>query len=332
MNNVLVIGDGAMGTALGLLMNAGGARVCVWGAFPQYCEEVSRTRENKKFLPEVTIPESVDWISGDSNPALTDTEYELVIIAVPTQFIRSVLERIRGFSGQLIVSAAKGLEKNTLLRPSQIIFEQLGRDDIVVLSGPSHAEEIAEGLPTTVVAASADIEKSRRVQRLMTHSTFRVYSGSDQMGVELGGALKNVIAVAAGICDGYGYGDNTKAALITRGLAEMVRLGTALGARPETFSGLSGIGDLITTCISPHGRNLAFGREIGRGKSVDQVQKETEKVTEGVWTSRAALALARKYDVEMPITEQVVAILFDGTPPAEAVKILMGRELKEEFV
>mgnify|MGYP006290760619 CR=1 FL=1 len=330
--NVLVIGDGAMGTALAILLAGKGASVTIWGAFPEYVREVDSRRENRKFLPGRRIPDAVSYISNEQNPERFWDHYDLAVIAVPTQFIRGVFEkRAEQLNAALIVSVAKGFERETLLRPSEIIKEAIGRDGVVVLSGPSHAEEVAAALPASVVAASDCIDRSRRIREIFNTPMFRVYSGEDVIGVETAAALKNVIAVAAGICDGLGFGDNSKSALITRGLAEMTRLGRALGAERKTFSGLSGIGDLITTCISPLGRNLAFGRRIGRGERCTQILEGMEQAVEGVWTAQSALDIAKSHGIEMPITQQVVNILFEDVPPVEAVRRLMERDLKEEF-
>ncbi len=327
--SITVIGDGGWGTALALLLLGKGHRVRLWGAFPDYVETMRRTRENAKFLPGIRLPEGLELASDLGQAA---EAAEVLVAAVPTPFLRQVLRRLAPCyaPGTPIVSVAKGIENQTLLRPSQIVGDVLGRVPVVALSGPSHAEEVARGLPTTVALASRDAALAARVQRLFMTDRFRVYTNRDVVGVELGGSLKNVIAIAAGICDGLGLGDNAKAALLTRGLAEMTRLGLALGARRETFAGLAGMGDLITTCMSPYGRNRAVGIQIGQGRSLDDILAGMEQVAEGVRTAKSVRALARRHGVEMPITEECYRVLFRAKSPARAVHDLMRRAAKEE--
>jgi glycerol-3-phosphate dehydrogenase (NAD(P)+) len=337
MTTIAVIGDGGWGTALALLLDRNGHRVRIWGAFPDYVAEVRRRRENFKFLKGVQLPDSLE-LTAEPEEAIRGAA--LLVSAVPTRFLRGVLERFASVVGPKlpVVSVTKGIEEATLWRPSQIIHAALDRHRnggmrgrrIAVLSGPSHAEEVARRLPTTVVTASRDPALAKRIQRLFMSDRFRVYTHDDPAGVELGGALKNVIALAAGICDGLGFGDNAKAALLTRGIVEIARLGAALGARRATFHGLSGMGDLITTCISPHGRNRYVGMEIGRGRSLEEVLAGMVMVAEGVFTTRAARMLARRHGVEMPITEEVFRVLFRGKSPARAVRDLMVRGRKAE--
>ena len=326
----LVIGDGAMGTALACLLVGRGLAVTLWSAFSDYADQLRRTRQNPRFLPGVAIPEEVVIVAGVERLPQAD----LVVLAVPTQYLRGVLEKLAPAlpAGALYVSVAKGLELESHLRPSEVARAVLGERSLVVMSGPSHAEEIARALPTSVVAASAEPGAARRVQETFRTARFRVYTSDDPTGVELGGALKNVIALAAGICDGLRLGDNAKAALMTRGIVEMARLGTALGARPETFSGLSGIGDLIVTCTSRFSRNRAVGEAVGAGEPLDAVLARMDQVAEGVWTTRAALELARRSGVEMPITEAVHAVLFEGKPLERAVHELMARPPRPETV
>ncbi|HUT35314.1 MAG TPA: NAD(P)H-dependent glycerol-3-phosphate dehydrogenase [Planctomycetota bacterium] len=326
---VTVIGDGGWGTTLALLLGGKGNAVRLWGAFPEYVEAMRERRENTKFLPGIPLPESLE-LTGDLAAAVAGAG--LVVMAVPTQFMRGVLRRLaRCYSpGTPIVSVAKGIENRTLLRPTQVIADVLGRAPVVALSGPSHAEEVARGLPATVTAASRNAALARRVQQLLMTDRFRVYTTTDVAGVELGGAVKNVVAIAAGICDGLGLGDNAKSALLTRGLAEMMRLGMALGARRDTFAGLAGIGDLITTCTSPYGRNRSVGMQIAQGKSLDEVVAGTAMVAEGIRTTLSVRALARRHGVEMPITAQVYRVLFRGKDPRAAVRDLMSRAAKDE--
>ena len=325
-----VIGDGAWGTALALVLHDNNFRVTIWSHDATYAETVNHTHENSKFLPGVTLPESLT-VSSDMAGAVSDSH--LLVMAAPTQFVRSVSERLAPCypKGVPVLSVAKGIERETLLRPSQIIREVVGRSaPLAVLSGPSHAEEVARKMPTSVSVASNNFQLAVLVQDAFTTSYFRPYTTNDVAGVELGGALKNVIGIASGILDGLGAGDNAKSALITRGLAEITRLGVALGARRSTFAGLSGIGDLITTCISPHGRNHRCGYEIGRGKTLQQFLDSTEQAIEGVWTCQSVRQLAARHDVEMPICEQVYQVLFNNKPPASAINDLMTRQTRQE--
>jgi len=328
---VTLLGDGGWGTALACLLAGNGHLPTLWGVFPEITEEIRRTRENRKFLPGVRIPPSVQ-LTNDLEEAFK--EAQVVVYSVPVVYMRSVAgksaEAARR-SGARLMTVSKGIERETLLRGSQVIQEVVGRDDVGLLMGPSHAEEVARRCPTTVVAAARDPQFAREIQETFMGERFRVYTSDDPIGVEVGAAVKNVIAIAAGICDGLGFGDNAKAALLTRGLAEIARLGVALGARRETFFGLSGLGDLITTCVSPYGRNLRVGREIGKGKRIDDVLKElAPMVPEGVWTTRAVCALAERTGVDMPITRAVEEMLFQNKPPQQAAAELMTRDPKPE--
>ncbi len=321
---VAVLGDGAWGTALAMLLHGKGIDVRVWSAFPDYAREVARTRHNVRYLPGVKVPRGIAWGSG---LATAVDGARVWVVAIPTQFIRHTLAPARAHlkRGVAVVTVAKGIEVGSGLRNSQVIREVLGRVPVCVLSGPSHAEEVSRGLPASIVAAAPTRALARRVQALFTTERLRVYDSTDVVGVELGGALKNIVALAAGIADGLRLGDNAKAALLTRGMAEMARLGAALGARRRTFSGLSGVGDLITTCGSAHSRNLTVGRAIGGGKTLRQVLKGMVMVAEGVETTRATRRLARRLGVEMPITEAVYLVLFEGKPPRAAVQDLFRR-------
>ena len=325
-----VLGDGGWGTALAISLQRIGHRVQWWGAFPEYLGEVSRTRVNRKYLPGVSIPRSIR-VTPNLAEALDGAE--LVILAVPSQHLRAVASRLRGHRAQtrqaIVVSVAKGLEHRTLKRMSQVIREELGPGQrLAVLSGPSIAVEVAQGKPASVVVAAPSRAIAQRVQRVCMSSALRIYTSEDMVGVELGGALKNPIAIAAGVCDGLALGSNAKAALITRGVVEMSRLGVALGAREETFWGLSGLGDLVTTCFS--GRNRWLGEQLGKGRSLSQALASTPMVIEGVETSKAAVALARRRRVELPIIEQVHAVLFRRRAPREALRQLMLRSGKSE--
>ncbi len=329
-NRSLVIGDGGWGTAIALSLHRAGREVTLWSHDPAYAAEVAAGRENHKFLPGVPIPPEVRW-TADVDEALDGAD--IYYSVVPTQFLRGTIGRFGGrLAGLPAVSASKGLELKTLLRPSEILAEAAGaRAGVAVLSGPSHAEETALGLATTVVAASADAALAERVQEEISSSALRVYTGDDLVGAELGGALKNVIAVGAGVADGLGLGDNAKAALVARGLVEMARFGIHRGARRETFFGLTGAGDLMVTCYSRHSRNRSLGQRIGAGEALAEVQASTEKVAEGVWTTQAVHQAAAEAGIEMPITHALHAILFEGMSCEDAVRELMLRPSRPEL-
>ena len=329
MRRITVLGDGGWGTCLAIHLAAHGNPVTLWGAFPQYAAEIQRRRENQKFLPGVPIPTSVH-VTGQIEAAWE--EAEVIVVAAPSQYLREVLKRSAGRPWQkvLTVSVVKGIEPDTLLRMSQLIGQEVPAQRLAVLSGPSISYEVARGVPTTVVAASEDPALAREVQALFTTEQFRVYTSTDVIGVELGGALKNVIAIACGVADGLGFGANTKAALVTRGLVEMARLGAAMGARQETFFGLSGLGDLVTTCFSPHSRNRSVGERLGKGDSLIDITTRMEQVAEGVTTAQSAVALAKKHQVEMPIAAAVYQVLYEGKSPTESVRGLMQRDPKPE--
>lgn len=319
---VTVVGDGAWGTALAMLLAENGHRVALWGKFPDYTAAVRRTRENVKFLPGVRIPDEIELVNGAPPPS------DLVVCAVPTQFIRGTFAAMR--TDAPIVSVAKGIEQKTHLRPTQVLREVARARSVAAISGPSHAEEVARRLPAGVAVGSDDAAFAARVQALFSNDRFRVYTSDDPIGVELGGALKNIMALAAGICDGLGLGDNAKAGMIARAVLEMARIGVALGAQKRTFFGISGIGDLVTTCYSPHGRNLAVGRRIGAGEKLDAVLGSMEQVAEGVWTTRAVLDIPAVAALDLPITREVAAVLFEGKDPRAAVLDLMRRPPRSE--
>lgn len=333
---ITMIGDGAMATVCALLLESRGAQVTLWGAFPQQIAEMIQTRENRRYLPGSPIPESIRLVSDD---AAAFEEVDLVISAVPTQHIRSVWQRLAPHvpAGTPIASVAKGIENDTLLRPTQIIADVLSGADsgdrpLAAISGPSVASELARCLPATVCAASEDAAFARVLQETFTCQWFRVYTHDDLLGVELAGATKNVIALAAGILDGLHAGNNAKSALLARGLAEITRLGVAMGARETTFFGIAGVGDLATTCFSPTGRNRTCGEHLGQGRKLDEVLEEMHGIVEGVPTTRAVVALAEKHGVEMPITQAVYQVLFEGLDPIEAIGQLMTRQPKAERV
>lgn len=323
--NILVLGDGGWGTALAILLHNNGHKVTLWSKFPEYAESLRQDRENTKFLPGVKIPDDITITTH-----LSTVTCSLVVMAVPTQYCRNVIKELPPLCRVPIVSVAKGIEQKTLKRPSQIIKEVLKTNTVAVLSGPSHAEEVARRLPASVVVASKDQQLARQLQSIFMNEYFRVYTQGDVVGVETAGAVKNIIAIAAGIVDGLGLGDNAKSALLTRGMVEIARLGEAMGARKETFFGLAGIGDLITTCISPHGRNRAVGLRLGKGETLKHILASMEQVAEGIWTTKAALKLAKQYKVEMPISQEVYNVLFKDKDPKKAVRDLMTRRPKPE--
>jgi len=325
----LVIGDGGWGQAIAMALHRVGRPVTVWGFDADYAKEVSESRENSRFLPAVKIPQEILW-TGDVDVALKGVEEYFSV--VPTQFLRDTLARFEGKLADLpAISASKGLELGTLERPTQILEEvSQARAGVAVLSGPSHAEEVSRGMATTVVVASPDIALAERVQALLGSDVFRVYTSTDLVGVELGGALKNIIAVGAGMVDAMGIGDNVKAALVARGLVEMARFGEFQGARRETFFGLSGAGDLMVTCYSQHSRNRGLGERIGRGETLEQILDSSEKVAEGVWTCQAIHGYASKQGIDMPITEALYGILFEGKNPQESLQQLMSRPARPE--
>ncbi|MBI4394830.1 MAG: NAD(P)-dependent glycerol-3-phosphate dehydrogenase [Candidatus Omnitrophica bacterium] len=327
---VSVLGDGGWGTALALVSARKGNETLLWSAFPDYAEVLERKRENIKFLPGIQIPTSI-VISSDLTESVNFGE--ILILAVPSQYLRNILFKLRNFdlSKKIVVSVAKGIEAKTLARPSEIIHSVLGRVNFVVLSGPSHAEEVARNIPTLVVVASKDAKHAEAVQEALRDSRFRIYIQTDVIGVELGGALKNIIAIGAGLCDGLRLGSNTKAALLARGLLEMTQLGVRMGANPNTFFGLSGLGDLVTTCISEYGRNLRVGRELGQGKKLKEILAEMQQVAEGVETTRSAYQLAQKYGVTAAIIREIYKMLFEDKDPKQALEDLMSREAHEEL-
>ena len=328
MSKIGVIGSGTWGTALAVLLTGNGHEVELWSAVPAEVEALTATRRHPN-LGDTPILEKIR-VTGDLEQAMKDKE--LLVLSVPSVYVRETAHRMAPFlkEGQVITNVAKGIEDTTLKNLSEIIEEELPAARVTVLSGPSHAEEVSRGLPTTCVAGAHRRQDAELVQNLFMSPVFRVYTSPDMLGIELGGALKNVIALAAGIADGLGCGDNTKAALITRGIAEITRLGTAMGGSPETFSGLTGIGDLIVTCASMHSRNRRAGILIGKGYTMDEAMKEVKMVVEGVYSARAARALSKKYEVSMPIVEQVNEVLFDGKPAKDALYDLMLRDRRAE--
>jgi glycerol-3-phosphate dehydrogenase (NAD(P)+) len=331
IRRAVVLGDGGWGTTLAQLLAQRGIITMLWSPFLEQSREMEKARENVRFLPGVKLHENIVF-SADAYSVTA--EAELAVSAVPTQYLRSAAEKFEdALSGRVpIVSATKGLEMETLRRPTEILLDVLGERPMCVLTGPSHAEEVARGLPATVIAASKDQALAQLVQAAFSSDTFRVYTSADPIGGELGGALKNVIAIAAGIADGIGMGDNAKAALLTRGMMEMARFGQSRGAYKETFFGLAGIGDLVTTCCSSHSRNRSVGEAIGRGEKLRDVLEKMDMVAEGVWTVKALFGPeAELGGVAMPIASEVHAVLFEGKDPREAVLDLMRREPAAEM-
>lgn len=330
MSKIGIIGAGSWGTALGIVLAGKGYDVMLWSRLESEVELLRTKREHVHRLPGVKLPEN---ISITSNLEEACTGKDLLVLAVASPYIRQMANAMNPFvkEGQIIVNVSKGIEEDTLFTLSEVIEEELPMADVAVLSGPSHAEEVSKGIPTTCVAGAKTKKTATFVQDLFMTENFRVYTSPDIISIELGGSLKNVIALAAGITDGLGFGDNTKAALMTRGIAEISRLGLKMGGSLETFAGLSGIGDLIVTCTSKHSRNRNAGYLIGQGKTMKEAMEEVQQVVEGVNSAKAALKLARKYDVPMPIVEQVNKILFEDMPALEAVKNLLLRDKVSEY-
>ena len=329
MANVGVMGAGSWGTALALLLHKNGHQVTVWSINQEEVDMLSSKREHTSKLPWVKLPEEMIFTSN-MEEAIVGKDF--LVLAVPSPFTRSTARNMKPYvkEGQIIVDVAKGIEEATLMTLSQQIEEELPQADVAVLSGPSHAEEVGRGLPTIVVIGARTKETAEYLQSMFMNEVFRVYTSPDMLGMELGGSLKNVIALAAGIADGMGYGDNTKAALITRGIAEIARLGVKLGGAIESFTGLTGIGDLIVTCASVHSRNRKAGYLMGQGKSMQEAMDEVQMVVEGVYSTKAAVKLGEKYGVSLPIINKVNEVLFEGKDPKEAVNELMLRDSKAE--
>ena len=325
---ISVIGSGGWGTALAILLNSKNHDVTLWSWQESECEALKKDRENKAFLPGVAIPEGISFTS-DLKAAVSSAE--TVVTVLPSHRMRVYAKEMAPYAGgKLIVNCTKGLEPETLKTMTECIEEEIPTAAVAALSGPSHAEEVARFIPTAVVAAAKDIKAARKVQDIFMCETFRVYTSTDVLGVEIGGALKNVIALCAGMVDGIGYGDNTKAALMTRGLVEIIRLGKALGAKPETRMGLAGNGDLIVTCTSMHSRNRRAGILLGKGKTLKETLEEIHMVTEGITSCSAAYTLAHKCGVEMPIVNEAYAVLYKDKNAKRAVLDLMTRDRKEE--
>ena len=329
MANICILGAGSWGMALAILLHHNGHRVSMWSALEDEVRMLRETRQSPSKLPGILLPEEIG-ITSDPAPLLEACD--VAVLAVPSPFTRATAKMISPMvrKDQIIVDVAKGIEENTLMTLSQIISQEIPKANVCVLSGPTHAEEVSREIPTTCVVSAKDEKTARYLQEIFMSPVFRVYTTPDMLGVELGGSLKNVIALAAGTADGLGYGDNTKAALITRGMSEIARLGVRMGASEQTFYGLSGMGDLIVTCASVHSRNRKAGYLMGQGKTMQEAMDEVHMVVEGVYSAKAARQLSRKYDVEMPIVEAINQVLFEGKPAAEAVRDLMLRDRKVE--
>ncbi len=330
MAKVSILGGGSWGIAIAVLLHKNGHEVTVWSALADEVEMLKERHEHK-MLPDVRLPQDMIFTADDREAV---EGRDLLVMAVASAYTRITANRISGLvaQGQKILNVAKGIEEHTLMTLSEIIEQEIPQADVAVMSGPSHAEEVGRGIPTSIVVGASSKETAEYIQNLFMNEVFRVYITPDVLGMELGGSLKNVVALAAGIADGLGYGDNTKAALITRGITEIARLGTAMGGKFETFCGLTGIGDLIVTCASMHSRNRRAGILIGQGRSYEAAMAEVQMVVEGVYSAKAAMELAQKYQIQMPIIEQVNKVLFEGKSAAQAVKELMLRDRKEEIL
>lgn len=325
MTKVSIIGAGSWGIAIAMLLNGNGSKVTVWSVLKDEIAMLKKKREHTKCLPGVKIPEDIVF-TDDLEEALK--EPDIIVLAVASPYTRNTARQMSPYvkKGSIVVNVGKGIEESTLMTLCQVVEEEIPQARVAVLSGPSHAEEVGRGIPTTCVVGTRRRADAEYIQNVFMNNAFRVYTSPDMLGICLGGSLKNVIALAAGMADGLGYGDNTKAALITRGIAEITRLGVKMGGKPQTFSGLSGIGDLIVTCESMHSRNRRAGILIGQGYTAEEAMKEVQMVVEGVYSAKAALKLAKKYNVSMPIVENVNYILFDNMKVSDAVKELMLRD------
>jgi len=331
IQNISVIGDGGWGTTLAIHLTKNNYSVNLWGPFPAYLKFIRKNRYNAKFLPGIHLPKNL-LIIDKLSEAIKDTD--LIVFAIPSKFAPSVLKNIKkenpDLSDKIFLSVTKGIDTTSLLRMSEIIHKELGDIPLAVLSGPTIAKEVAKGIPSTAVAASKNLTLAKSIQEVFNSEKFRIYTNTDIIGVELGGSIKNIIALACGVCDGLKMGSNTKAAILTRGLAEMARLGKTLGAKQSTFSGLSGLGDLVTTCVSPQSRNRSVGEELGRGKSIQTILSKMDMVAEGVETVKAVYKLSQIHKISMPITTEIYNIIYKKKLPSQAVSDLMNREMKSE--
>lgn len=329
IKGIAILGDGGWGTTLAIYLSKKGYQVNLWGPFADYVRFLDKHRVNKKFLPGIKIPKGIVILD---QLALAVKDTDLVVLSIPSKYALSVIRQLKKFqfSDKILLSVIKGIEKSTLRPISEIIYQELGNIPFAVLSGPTIAMEVASGIPSAAVVAAKDIRIAQKLQRVFSSESFRLYKNSDVLGVEIAGSVKNIIAIACGVCDGLGYGSNTKAAILTRGLAEMTRLGVTLGAQRQTFYGLSGLGDMVTTCFSPRSRNRSVGEQLGGGKSIARITQAMEMVAEGVTTVKAIFILSKKLNVSMPITREVYNIIYQRKNPLTAVKDLMTRELTSE--
>lgn len=329
--NITILGDGAWGTTLAILLSDNGHNVSIWSTFPKHLEELDKKRENKKYLAGIKIPANIIF-EKDLGVAIEKSEW--IVFAIPSKFFREVAKEVKktkaSLNNKVFINVAKGLEQKTLKRMTEVLKDELGNVQVAVLSGPTIAVEVAKGMPAIVVAASKNREVSRKMQEMFSNERFRVYTSTDVVGVELSGPLKNIIAVVAGISDGLGFGANAKAAILTRGIVEIQRLGQKLGAKRKTFSGIAGLGDLSTTCISPESRNRTFGERIARGEKLKKILETTDGIIEGATTTEAVYELSKKYKVDMPFVKEVYEVIYHNKSPKEAVKELMGRKRKAE--
>ncbi|MDP8265122.1 MAG: NAD(P)H-dependent glycerol-3-phosphate dehydrogenase [Candidatus Aceula lacicola] len=326
---ISIIGDGGWGTTLAIHLCKNGHHVSLWGAFPKYVKKVRKTRKNQKFLPGISIPKKIILLDSLED-ALENSD--LIVLAVPSQFLKPILKKIKknNISKKIFLSVTKGIDTFSLERMSELIHKELGPVKFAVLSGPTIAIEVSKGIPSTAVIASHNTQIAKKLQKIFNSPTFRIYTNSDIIGVELGGSIKNIIAIACGVCDGLNLGTNTKAAILSRGLAEMSRLGKTLGAKAKTFSGLSGLGDLTTTCFSPKSRNRFVGEQLGKGKTLKRIMASMATVAEGVPTTKGIYRLSQKHNISMPITTEVFNILYRNKKASVAVKDLMNRKTKSE--
>lgn len=327
--HITFLGDGSWGTTLAVHLARKGCKVTLWGAFKKNIDAINRDRENKKFLPGIKFPKKLtatDCLESAVSKA------DIIVLSTPSQYLESILKKLKHceLKNKIFLSIVKGIENKNLLRMSELIHQHLGNIPLAVLSGPTIAMEVAQGIPSSAVIASKNIRAAKLLQNIFHSDTFRIYTNTDVIGVELGGSLKNVIAIACGLCDGLGFGTNTKSALLARGLAEMSRLGVIMGARAKTFAGLTGLGDLVTTCFSPRSRNRHVGEMLGKGKNIKTILKNMVMVAEGVETSKAVQKLAKKYHIEIPLSQEIYRIIYKGKKPQKAVSDLMNRSLKSE--
>lgn len=328
MKKITILGDGAWATTLAILLSNNGHRVNVWSNFPEFLDELDSKRINKKYLGDFVIPKEIIF-EKDIDKAISESD--IIICAIPSKFYRGVLKEIKiKVSDKIFVNVSKGIEQKSLMRMTEIVHEELGKVKTCVLSGPTIAQEVAMGMPAVAIASSANLGVAREIQKLFFNDRFRVYTNLDPVGVELCGALKNIIAIVAGISDGLGFGANSKAAILSRGIVEIARLGQIMGAQKKTFFGIAGLGDLATTCISPDSRNRTFGERIGKGEKMKDIVKSTDSIIEGATTAEAVYNLSQKYNVDMPITNQVYMMLYHNKDPKKALADLMLRAKKGE--